>query len=147
MSTAEDVFYLYERNSSFYHKCANLDNCPTKIGKTCYCDDKQIVKPNIIGDTCSPCNIKRLCYVKPGSECSICMETIDKKSETYITQCGHGFHKKCIFRAFVTKWNKKYASVFRCPNCRINLNGRNLRYCHSIRLSFVKHLIGATNFL
>ena len=45
MSTAEDVFYLYERNSLVYN------------------NDEKKVLPYTIGDQDTPCNLKIKCYI------------------------------------------------------------------------------------
>ena len=97
MATAEDVYWLYE------HKI-DINN--------------QIVFPTLIGDNEVSCNLKRKTYILPGQECPICMDAILRKSDAYLTSCGHGFHKKCIFDAFQTKIEKDCYSVFRCPMCR-----------------------------
>jgi hypothetical protein len=121
MATAEDVFHLYERNLNYYTKCSNIDLCPTKNCDECYCQELFSVKPITIGEQDIKCNFIRKCYIRPGQECSICLEPIIKKSEAYLTYCGHGFHKKCIFNSFEKKWSQKYCSTFRCPLCRRNL--------------------------
>lgn len=135
MSTEENVFYLYERNSSWYHNCKNVNKikeCPDKWGNECYCYLKQPVKPNTIGDQTVPCNINRKMYIIPNQECPICFEPIITKSNAYLTCCGHGFHKSCIYKSFETKIKQKYASQYKCPLCRTNvgneLDNLNDRY-------------------
>ena len=110
MSTAEDVFYLYERNSRYYHT-SSLN-----------CHSKQPVLPFTIGDQDAPCNIKYKCYIRPGDECPICCEEILTKSSAFITQCGHHYHKKCILKYMETKWvSTSFTSAARCPMCRCSL--------------------------
>lgn len=124
MSTEDDVFCLYERNSSWYHNCNNFNKmteCPTSWVNKCECYLKQPVKPVTIGDQTVKCNFKRKIYIIPNQECSICLEPIVTKSNAYLTSCGHGFHKSCIYKAFETKMLKKYASQFKCPECRTKL--------------------------
>ena len=124
MATAEDVFYLYERNSSYYHSCkqqGKIDLCPDNWSNECFCYTKQEVFPSKIGNQCVPCDIKRKCYIKQGEECPICLEGIFRKKDAYITCCGHSFHKCCIFKSMETQWKRKYASNFKCPLCRTNL--------------------------
>ena len=137
MSTAEDVFYLYERNSSYYYDCKlynNLNNCITYLlTNECLCKEKnQVVFPITIGNQECSCSLNRKCYVKPGTECPICFEEILKKSETYLTCCGHAFHKKCIFNSFKQKILFKKTSNFNCPLCRKRLGYElfdiNMRY-------------------
>lgn len=126
MSTLEDVFYLYERNSRYYHDC-NLKNCIEECddcwsNDDCYCHLKQEVKPFTIGDQFAPCNLKVKCYIKPGQECPICYEQILTKNTAFITNCGHAFHKKCLFKCMETKWlSGGYLSTTRCPLCRCSL--------------------------
>lgn len=121
MSTAEDVFYLYERNSSWYHNCKNINNifeCKYNIS-CCECHkDKQLVMPITLGNRDVLCDLSRRCYVKPGTECSICFESIERKTDAYLTCCGHAFHKRCIFSAFKQKVQGKWTSNFGCPLCR-----------------------------
>lgn len=125
MSTAEDVFYLYERNSSHYYNChetGNIENCNYGYTKECYCHLKQDVLPLTIGDQHSPCNLKIRCYIRPGDECPICYEQILTKSSAFITCCGHQFHKKCMFKYIQSKWlSISYTSTARCPMCRCSL--------------------------
>jgi hypothetical protein len=130
MSTAEDVFYLYERNSRYYHDC-NLKNaieeCSDCWNNECFCHLKQDVMPLTIGDQFAPCHLKIKCYIKPGEECPICYEQILTKTTAFITNCGHAFHKKCIFKCMETKWlSKAYLSSVRCPLCRCSLGHPDL---------------------
>jgi hypothetical protein len=125
MSTVEDVFYLYERNSRYYYDCGlngNIENCMDCWSNECYCYKKQEVLPFTIGDQNMPCNIKYRCYIRPGDECPICCEEILTKSSAYITNCGHYYHKKCILKYMETKWlSTSYTSTARCPMCRSSL--------------------------
>jgi len=125
MSTAEDVFYLYERNSRYYHDCIqknNIENCVDCWSNECYCHLKQEVRPFTIGDQYVPCDIKIKCYIKPGEECPICYEEIMTKSSAFITNCGHPFHKKCLSKYIESKWlSSSYTSTARCPMCRCSL--------------------------
>jgi len=141
MSTAEDVFYLYERNSRHYYDCRfkkDLEKCEEE----CYCSLKQEVKPFTIGDQDIPCDFKTKCYIKPGDECPICYESIITKSSAFITNCGHHFHKKCLVKYLETKWlSTSYASVARCPMCRCSLGHPNFvqRYRSSYFTCFYKN--------
>lgn len=122
MTTAEDVFYLYERNSNYYHTCNKIDRleiCGECASDGCYCHLKQDVYPFTIGDQQLSCNIKVRCYIRPGDECPVCYEEILTKSSAYITCCGHHFHKKCLFKCMESKWlSTKYIFPARCPMCR-----------------------------
>ena len=125
MSTLEDIFYLYERNSRYYHDCNlknSIEECNDSWSNECYCHLKQEVKPFTIGDQDMPCDLKIRCYIKPGDECPICYESIMMKSSAFITNCGHHFHKKCLFNYIQSKWlSSSYASTARCPMCRCSL--------------------------
>ena len=135
MTTEVDAFCLYERNRYWYHNCNNLNKmseCTTSFNKKCYCYLKCPVKPATIGDQDDNCDLKRKMYIVPTQECSICLEQIVRKSDAYLTSCGHGFHKGCIYKAFETKMKHKYASQFKCPECRTkignDLDNLNDRY-------------------
>ncbi len=124
MTTAEDVFWIYERNSTHYYNCVKqgkIETCTTKWNNNCYCVNTQIVKPITIGEQDTDCDLKRKTYIIIGDECPICIEPIMHKIDAYLTPCGHGFHKKCLFNAFKTKWKTKYCSQFYCPMCRSRL--------------------------
>ncbi len=41
---------------------------------------------------------KKTTHIKPGDECSICLEGIVTPANAYITGCGHVFHKTCLCR-------------------------------------------------
>lgn len=125
MTTAEDVFYLYERNSRYYHDCNfknQIEECSDCWNNECFCHLNQDVIPFTIGDQYVPCDLKIKCYIKPGHECPICYDTILQKSSAFITNCGHAFHKKCIFKCMEIKWiNNGYISNANCPLCRCSL--------------------------
>jgi hypothetical protein len=44
--------------------------------------------------------------------CTICTSTFDKKSDLFITNCGHIYHAACI-----AKW-RTYPNGITCPNCK-----------------------------
>ena len=101
--TAEDVFALYE----------------TKVNDISVSVTPLI--PKSIGNIDVPCSIKRRCYIKPGEECPICIESILTKTNAFLTCCGHAFHKSCIFKCVEKKWEEKYPGTFYCPVCRTYL--------------------------
>jgi hypothetical protein len=106
MSTAEDVWYLYERNNKYYNN-----------------EEKYIlpIEPETIGNQSNKCNFKRKVYIRPDEECSICLDKINKKSTAYLTGCGHSFHKKCLFNLYEIKRNYNPFCVLKCPICRTNM--------------------------
>lgn len=124
MSTAEDVFCLYERNSSYYFDCSKMgkiDECPDCYKNMCYCFLKQNVLPCVIGDHNTQCKLNKKCYIRPGEDCPICYEPILTKTNAYLTECGHAFHKSCMSKCIETKWLCKYDGDFNCPICRHHL--------------------------
>jgi hypothetical protein len=98
----EDIYNLYEYSN--INKNNESIILPIKIG-----NDE--MKPKL--------NIKM--YIKPNDICPICYENIIRKSDSYLSICGHGFHKKCIFKAYEAKQLSKKCSVFKCPCCRTSL--------------------------
>ena len=121
-ATADDIHFLYERNNSIYYNCKLSGKiCPSEIYNTdCYCQiENEPILPFTIGDQCVPCSFKRKVYIKPGEECSICLEPIIQKSTAYLTSCGHSFHKLCAFQVFDKKKRDKH--TFSCPLCRAKL--------------------------
>lgn len=118
MTTAEDVFPLYERDLLYYLKYNNNNN-DNNDNNQCYLD--AIVQPFTIGEKDVICDFKRKCYIKPGEECPICFDKINSKKEAYLTPCGHSFHKSCLSNTFISKWEQKACSNLRCPMCRANL--------------------------
>ena len=98
----EDIYNLYEYSN--INKNSESIILPIKIG-----NDE--MEPKL--------NIKM--YIKPHDICPICYENIIRKSDAYLSVCGHGFHKKCIFKAYEAKQISKKCSVFKCPCCRTSL--------------------------
>lgn len=126
MTTLEDVFWLYERNSKIYLDCSNnnndndnqLDTCPSKIHNKCLCYLNYPVYPQVIGDQSLKCSFSRKTYIKFGEECSICLEKIIYKSNAFLSDCGHAFHKSCIFKLFDSVKNNMYNKGTNCALCR-----------------------------
>jgi hypothetical protein len=59
--------------------------------------------------------IKKLISIKTKkeSDCTICMEKIEKNTSVYKISCNHEFHKQCL-----DKWLKE---KFECPTCRSSI--------------------------
>lgn len=51
--------------------------------------------------------------IEPSSNCPICLNVVEEHMKC-ITQCGHTFHNRCIFR-----WLRNHNN---CPTCRCVLN-------------------------
>jgi hypothetical protein len=124
MSTAEDVFALYEKQDSY----------------------KSIVLPITIGDSSTPCRFKTKCYICPGEECAICLEKIMSKKEAYLTGCGHSFHRECLLKTFESKWKQKLYCTLKCPLCRCNLGLPSLFERYSYQDTKPNYLDGLENF-
>ena len=126
MTTTDDIFWIYERNSYFYGMCEDIKNgsrfCnssdhPEDNQEQCFCIDRWIVRPIMIGYIWTPCIMGKKSYIKIGEECPICFEPIIHKKNAFLTQCGHSFHRGCLHLLCETNrlqniWNA------RCPYCR-----------------------------
>ena len=123
MSTAEDVFHLYERNKNKeYNDCIKLCKpCPNLFGNDCCCESLDPVLPVTIGEQFIRCKLKVKSYIKFGEDCPICFDPIKHKANAYLTGCGHSFHRKCLFDTIHAKWQVKPFSTLKCPMCRSTL--------------------------
>jgi len=109
----EDVFSLFERNKLIY--CRDEDS------------DKELILPLTIGPERSfVSKLTNKCYICPGEECTICLESIFPKKDCYLTECGHVFHRFCLFKMLESKWNIKPFSLPKCPMCRRGLGNLDL---------------------
>lgn len=139
MSTAEDVLYVYERNSLYYDK---LNNSFIEYSLYDENGEKNIlpVFPETIGNPFIKCSFKRKVYIRPGEECSICYDKIMTKTNAWLTPCGHSFHKKCLFMSYEIKRQINPYCSLKCPLCRTNLGldikelGYRYRYVFSNQL-------------
>ena len=112
----EDIFYLYERNRNYYINCSTPDICK----KNCLCYYNQIIIPNSIGNKDFKRTINNKMYISPNETCIVCMSKINKKSDAYITDCGHSFHKFCL-SSYFQYINFNTNKNLKCPMCRCNL--------------------------
>jgi hypothetical protein len=128
--TVDDVYFLYERNKRIYDHCTLANRkCPS-LYEECYCYLNVPVLPITIGDQFSCCNFKIKTYINPQEECSICLEQISTKSNAYLTNCGHAFHKSCLFKSYEISFNQYRPLTsnlynffkFNCPLCRKHIN-------------------------
>lgn len=126
MSGLEDVFSLYEGSPSYGNCSHNNYNKKYSCGEcwnNCwhYCKTKEVL-PLTIGDQNTICDLRYKCYIRPGDECPICYEPILTKSNAFITNCGHSYHKKCLSKYMEVKWlSSGYMSPVLCPICRSSL--------------------------
>jgi hypothetical protein len=89
-----------------------------KFGDEKYCkmlNDTLVYKQKV---SSSSLQIKH--YIIYGSECSICLEKILTKKTAFINDCGHYFHKKCIFYYMNLCNNNNNDGC--CPLCRKIVN-------------------------
>ena len=121
----EDIFYVYERNRNYYISCATPNICESN----CSCQYDQLVLPESIGNNDFKRKLNNKMYVWSQETCIICMDKINLKSNAYLSDCGHCFHKNCIVNYFhyikmISRKNMK------CPICRCNLGNPvlNKRY-------------------
>lgn len=52
-------------------------------------------------------------------ECAICLKTVDKNSNLFITKCGHVFHGSCMLRWTSSQKGENKEPL--CPLCRGDL--------------------------
>lgn len=124
------VWWVYERNSNYYHICKDISNCPNTFQRNlCYCHRHALVKPIIIGECGFWCDDKiglnHKSYIKWGEICPICTDPIIYKRNAWITPCGHGFHRNCLvdnhrYRQ-INKMTIEYTNSIPCPMCREGL--------------------------
>lgn len=131
MATAEDVFYLFEHNKQKYDEFIDEIDFDHK-----YFD--AIILPDLIGNQYVKCNLKTKCYIKPKETCSICLGSIMTKNTAFITECGHAFHRHCIYNVMLHKWNNtRYTSCVKCPLCRSTIEYpellRKYRLCNTTK--------------
>lgn len=109
MSTLETVYNIYDTGLS------SAEDNP--------------VKPIHIGHYFPqiPITMNGRYYIVPGHECPICMDPIIRKSDAFLTACGHAFHKICIFNAYTQKMFENNYTNFTCPICRSKL-GNDIEY-------------------
>ena len=100
MSTLEDVFLNNEERPKFMNY-------------------NSVIVPQNIGCKNPICNLKYKCYIRQGEECPICYDPIMVKSNAFLSNCGHQFHKSCLFEYMKIKWREtEYTAMVNCPICR-----------------------------
>lgn len=112
----EDIFCINERNRNYYIQCKTPDLC---LGN-CSCVYDQLIIPPSIGNNDFKRNIYNKMYISPNENCIICMQQINIKSDAYLTDCGHSFHKFCLSNYF-QYINLVSNKNLKCPMCRTNL--------------------------
>jgi|UniRef100_A0A6C0IR64 hypothetical protein len=112
----EDIFYVYERNRNFYISCSTPNICESNCG----CHYNQLIFPKSIGHIDFNRKLNNKMYIWSHETCIICMDKIELKSNAYLSDCGHCFHKKCITNYYhhVQMISNKNLT---CPICRCNL--------------------------
>ena len=112
----EDIFCVHERNRNYYISCKSPELCV----KTCSCYYDQLIIPNSIGNTDFKRKLNNKMYISPDETCIICMQKVNVKSDAYLTDCGHSFHKICLsnYYEYIELISNKN---LKCPMCRSNL--------------------------
>lgn len=112
----EDIFNINERNRNYYIECEIPDIC----GENCCCYYNQLIYPNSIGNNDFKRKLNNKMYIWSQETCIICMEKIKIKTDAYLTDCGHSFHKHCIthYYHYIKMISNK---PLKCPMCRSNL--------------------------
>lgn len=112
----EDIFNVNERDRDYYTVCSTPYICSIT---NCCCKYNELVLPNKIGNNFKR-TLKNKMYIWAYESCVICMNEILHKTDAYLSDCGHTFHKNCL-----TNW-KHYIEIksnrnLKCPMCRCNL--------------------------
>jgi len=64
--------------------------------------------------------------MKFGLECCICLDKILTIKTAFINDCGHYFHRKCIFKYMNICNNSNTSEEGLCPLCRQRVNSDDL---------------------
>lgn len=112
----EDIYSINERNRNYYVSCVTPDICETN----CNCYYNQLILPKSIGNNDFKRKINNKMYIWSQEICIICMDKINIKSNAYLSDCGHCFHKKCITNYF-HHLKLITCKSMNCPICRCNL--------------------------
>jgi hypothetical protein len=104
MTTLEDIITIYENEGKFYKN---------------FMDTNRVLNKNVVVcELSAHCpSLKNKSYIKLGEECSICFEPIFFHSHSFLGDCGHAFHRKCIYQ-----WEEASFLTCLCPLCRKNLD-------------------------
>lgn len=94
--------------ASFEHKIGRWGQHPKYEHKI----ERENGEDEVIND---PLKIKH--YIKYGEECPICLEGITSRKNSFLTDCGHSFHKSCIMKHKLHNFNG-----IDCPVCRSDVN-------------------------
>lgn len=112
----EDIFEVHERNRNHYINCETIKYCKNN----CSCHINQLVYPKTIGNNDFKRKLNNKMYIWTQDRCVICLYNIGFKSNAYLSDCGHSFHKKCLtnYYHYIKMISNKN---FKCPLCRSNL--------------------------
>lgn len=146
MSTLEDVLHCTNERYKIYQK--DYDTCiyilPIVIGYERILKNYKyfIESPNkpYFEYKCKKIPIEETLktkhYIRIGDECCICYDPMYFKSNTVLTNCGHGFHYKCLLNYFY----KNYNNYSICPLCRQkvgNIDGIKERYYFNFSNNYI----------
>lgn len=131
----EDIFSINERNRYFYTYC----NTPNICKSNCCCYHNQLVIPKSIGNNDFKRKLNNKMYIWIQEKCIICMNKIQLKSNAYLTDCGHCFHKECLTKYFHYIQMISNNSM-KCPICRCRLGNPVLNERYNIYHKDIKSL-------
>ena len=122
-----NIFYRHENDRWWSYidedRCDNIEVAPFDIDE--HMDDYHLLYPFM--------TVKH--YIKIGDECSICLDPIIHKTYAFLTECGHSFHRKCMYQLCIYSKN----NGLKCPICRsgllisLNINYSSIiptKYCN-----------------
>jgi hypothetical protein len=111
-NTEDTIFWIYGRDRT-------SANCSCAATQGCDCGELVPVKPSIsVGDRRVPMSFHRRSYARWDTTCPICLNPLLTASNTYITYCGHAFHRRCFVLVAEHQWSDGYLTKTKCPTCR-----------------------------
>jgi hypothetical protein len=111
-NTVDSIFWIYDRDST-------SANCPCSAKEGCDCCECVSVKPlHQVGDKRVPMSFHRRSYARWDTTCPICLDPLLTASNTYITTCGHAFHRRCFLSMAEHQWSNNDLTRTKCPTCR-----------------------------
>lgn len=102
-----------------------MPRCTFAVGKKL--DGRQCLR-NVASST--PCCWQ---HTTKTMDCTICIDTIEKRQEPITLKCGHTFHSACML-----SWIQKQDS---CPNCRATVSFSNVADLYLHRAAGINEMI------
>ena len=111
--TLEDIFCLNDVYENMYNDCLLCTG-------QCNCRYDKLVMPSTISRRDATTSLNHKSYISPTESCTICLNIISHKSNAYLTDCGHTFHRNCLSNYFQFIKLRDNSNL-KCPMCRTNL--------------------------